>query len=124
MGDIAALVQYAETGEVETIRNSADSLAEKEMDKLKPSVISLNGRDRLVLCSPGVLNCQAPGGGNYSLSSLKDSLKTESASTVHEVRNRILYELESFSQGHPSERDQSVLVMEVKSRILKLTKSE
>ena len=124
VGDITALVQYAETREVENMRSSAASLAEKEMDKLKTSVVSLNGRDRLVLCSPGVLHCHAPGGESYPLSALKNSLQTESTSTVHEVRNRILYELESFSQGQPSERDQSVLVMEVKSRILKLTKSE
>ena len=122
VGDITALVQYAETGVVEALRTSAASLGEKSA--LKTNVVSLNGRDRLVLCSPGVLHCQAPGGDNYSLSALKKSLQNESTVSVHEVRNRILYELDSFAQGRPSERDQSVLVMEVKSRILKLTKSE
>lgn len=124
VGDITALVQYAETGEVESLRTSAASLEEKEMSGLKTNVVFLNGRDRLVLCSPGVLHCQAPGGDNYPLSALKKSLQTEFTSTVHELRNRILYELDSFAQGRPSERDRSVLVMEVKSRILKLTKSE
>lgn len=124
VGDITALVQYAETGEVEPLKTSASSLMEKETDQLKTNVVSLNGRDRLVLCSPGILNCQAPGGESYPISALKDSLKKESTASVHEARNRILYELDSFSQGQPSERDQSVLVMEVKSRILKLTKSE
>ena len=120
VGDIVALVQYAETGETEVIKPAASSLGEKE--RIKTNVISLNGKDRLILCSPGVLHCQAPEGKSYSLSALKDSLQVENTTSVHEVRNRIFYELESFAQGCPAERDQSVLVMEVKSRILKLTK--
>ena len=69
-----------------------------------------------------MLHCQSPDGDTYSLSALKRSLEDKSLSSVHEVRNKILYDLESFAQGRPSEWDQSVLVMEVKSRILKLAK--
>ncbi|MDE0119546.1 MAG: SpoIIE family protein phosphatase [Bdellovibrionales bacterium] len=122
VGDIVALVQYAETGEIETLSASAYSLEKKEIRKLKTDRISLNGKDRFILCSPGVLQCQSPGGDIYSLSALKGALQNKNLSSVHEIRNRILYDLESFAQGRPTERDQSVLVMEVKRRILKLAK--
>ena len=122
IGDIVALVQYAETGEIEVIKASAHSLEGKEVKQLKTSIVALNGKDRLILCSPGVLRCPSPSGDIYSLSALKQAVQNKNLSSVHEVRNKILYELESFAQGRPSERDQSVLVMEVKSRILKLAK--
>ncbi len=120
VGDITAFVQYAQTGETEIIKASVDSLERAEM--LKTNTVSLNGRDRLVLCSPGVLHGRSPGGETYPLSSLKQALQKELSSSVHEIRNKIVYELESFTQGAPLDRDQSVLVMEVKNRILKLTK--
>ena len=123
LGNITALVQYAETGEVEKLKTSATSLEKEQNSPLKTNVVSLNGRDRLILCSPGVLQCQAPGGDTYSLSALKQSLQNETTSSVHQVRNRIVYELESFAQGQPSESDQSVLVMEIKNHILKLAKN-
>ena len=122
VGDITALVQYAETGEVEELKTSHGSLVKKEVSHLKSDATSLNRKDRVILCSPGVLQCQDPNGETYPLLSLKKSLQNESASSVHEIRNRIIYELESFAQGCPSEKDQSVLVMEVKSGILKLAK--
>ena len=124
VGDIATLVQYAETGKVEIIKPSVKSLENTEISRLKTNVVFLNGRDRLVLCSPGVLDCRSPSGDIYPLSNLKKSLQNEFTSTVHEVRNQIFYELESFAQGCPSSKDQSILVMEVKKRILKLAKSE
>ncbi|MDE0519035.1 MAG: SpoIIE family protein phosphatase [Bdellovibrionales bacterium] len=120
VGDIVALVQYAESGEIKAMSASAGSLEKKEIGNLKTDKISLNGKDRLILCSPGVLHCQSPDGGFYSLSALKKTLQNKNLSSVHEVRNKILYDLESFAQGRPSEKDQSVLLMEVKSRILKL----
>ena len=124
VGDISALTCYSETRQMEELKQGAKGLKADEVKNLKTQTISLNSRDRLILCSPGVLNCQSPNGDTYPLSALKKSLKTEEASTVHEVRNRILYELESFAQGRPLKRDQSILVMEVKNQILKLAKNE
>ena len=122
VGNIIALLQCADTGEIKKLKASAVSLEKEQINRLQTDIISLNGRDRLVLCSPGVLQCRAPGGDTYTLSALEKSLQSESTSSVHQVRNRIIYELESFSQGQPSESDQSVLVMEVKNYILKLAK--
>ena len=120
VGNITALLQYVKTGEVEKLKSSPAGL--EKINKLNTHVVSLNSRDRLILCSPGILQCRNPGGDTYSFSALKKSLQSEKTSSVHQVRNRIIYELKSFAQGQPSENDQSVLVMEVKNYILKLAK--
>ncbi len=115
-GDITALLWRAEDGKIEIIKPLASTL----IKEVKTKTFSLNGRDRLILLSPGILQCRSPDGEKYSLSAF---LKLcEHASSVHELRNKILYALKSFAEGKPLERDQSVLVMEVKSKILKLTK--
>ena len=79
----------------------------------------------MVLCSPGVLT-ESPveGSSTYSLESLKKSLKEEKSSSVHELRNRIFYDVKSVAQGRPTEKDQSVFIMEVKKTTLRLTKTE
>ena len=115
-GDITALLWHAEDGKVEVLKSGANSL----LTPIKTKTLSLNGRDRFILCSPGVLKSRAPDGEEYGLSAL---LKLcERAGSVHELRNKILYALKSFAEGRPLERDQSILVMEVKSKILKLAK--
>ncbi len=124
IGDILAFVQYAETEEIEQLKVSAISLEKVEKRELKTRAVSLNSRDRLLVLSPGILFCKSREGKSYPLATLKKSFKTESSSSPHEVRNQILFNLKTFLDGKPSERDQSVLVMDVKSRILKLQKSE
>ena len=99
VGDITAFVRYAETGKVERLKAVAGSLEKKGIDKLKTLMRVLNGRDRLMLFSPGISFCQSSNGDIYPLSSLRESFQNENDSSVHEVRNRILYDLEAFSPG-------------------------
>ncbi len=113
-GNIVALVYHVERGEIKQLTPSTLKQSGKS-----PSVC-LNGRDRLVVLSPGVFQVRDLEGKQYTLSKVKKILKEEQASSVHEIRNRIFYELKVFSKGQASESDQSVLVMEVKPQILRL----
>ncbi len=124
VGDITVLVWQSESGEIQTIKPCMKSVDFNQKAQPQSGSVFLNGKDRLVICSPGILQAKSPAGESYSLASLKNLLKTEAESGVHELRNFILYELKSFCQGRPSQRDQSVLVMEVKNRILKLTQNK
>ena len=120
IGDISALVQSAESGQIRSLKKSALSLEQQG----KSYKIPLNGRDRLILLSAGVWHTRSPEGKSYALSQLKKILKEEQASSVHDLRNRIFYELKTFAKNQDSRSDQSVLVMEVQSRILKLATLE
>ena len=115
-GGIVALIYYTEREEIKKLKPSAGSLEIRG----KTQSVDLNARDRLIVLSPGVFQTRSLEGKQYTLSKIKKILKEEKASSVHEIRNRIFYDLKAFSKGRPSESDQSVLVMEVKQRILKL----
>ena len=121
VGDIAVLKQ--DEKKIHTLHSETENLF--DVKNIKTHTLSLNPGNRVVICSPGVLT-QTPveGGSSYSLESLKKSLKEEKSSSVHEVRNRIFYDLKSVAQGRPTEKDQSVFIMEVKKTTLKLTKIE
>ncbi len=41
---------------------------------------------------------------------------------VHELRNHILYEVQKFGQGSEPVRDQTLVVLEVKDKVIKLAK--
>ena len=42
---------------------------------------------------------------------------------VHELRNHILFEVHKFAQGTEPVRDQTLVVLEVKDKVIKLAKS-
>lgn len=116
IGNVAVFIQRA--GHKKPVQEIA---ADSNRMPSASNSISLNSKDRLILCSPGVLDCVDPSGQRFTTSYLKEIIDTESNSSVHELRNRILYELDKFCQGRPQNRDQSVLVMSVKHIALKLT---
>jgi len=120
IGDIVVLLYCAKTGGIDLLNTANHSLDKNSLAELKTEVLSLNAKDRLVVCSPGVLSSVNPEGDSFPLSRLQEVLKEESSNTVHELRNKIIYELKSFSNNTPSKRDQSVLVMDIKSNILKV----
>ncbi len=117
-------LSYCFFGKMSVFIHSASNTRElhptmQSVYNVKSHVVSLNSKDRLVVCSPGILNAQSPSGQRYSLLSLKQLIQKGANYSVHELRNNILYELDHFCQGHPRQRDQTVLVMSIKDRILK-----
>ena len=116
IGKVAVFVQR--TGHKKSVQ---EITVDSDRTQLKSHAISLNNKDRLILCSPGILSCLDPSGQQFTASYLKQIIEMEFDSSVHELRNRILYELDKFCQGRPKGRDQSVLVMSVKHTALKLT---
>jgi len=43
--------------------------------------------------------------------------------TVHDARNEILYQLQHFQKSPNAKLDQTVLVLEVKDRVIRLTRN-
>ena len=82
--------------------------------------ISLAPGDRLVMCSPGLLQTTDPNGNVWGAENLIDAWRSASKKGVHELRNEILYRQQSFANSPEPLRDQSLIVMEVQERIIKL----
>ena len=89
---------------------------------LKSAVIELNPKDGLVLCSPGILQRKNSKGTTFGAKNvIKAALRQKG---VLATRQNILFQADQFAKSAKSLKDQTVLIMEVKDRILKLTKTK
>ena len=76
--------------------------------------------DVTALCSSGLAERVNPKGEFLGAPPLLKILNSESAADPLSLRQRLLFEAESFAEGAPSRQDQTVVVIGVKKRILKL----
>lgn len=84
--------------------------------------LQLGARDRLILCTEGVIEAKSRSGEMFGKDRLGKAIHRAPRSGVHELRNEILYQLESFAESGEVERDVTVIVTEVKDRVIKLAK--
>lgn len=85
--------------------------------------LQLNPRDRLVLATEGVTQSQDPEGKMWGGEGLRESIRMAPRQGVHELRNEILHQNEKFTGRQSPLRDQTVIAMEVKDRVIKLAKN-
>ncbi len=122
IGSIAAVIQPHGQEESTWLQASTGPLKMGYAEKPLVNSLTLGPRDRLILCTEGVLSAQTQGGEIYGKDRLMKSLVRAPRSGVHDVRNEILYQVEKFSGLLEPNRDQTVLVTEVKDRVIKLAK--
>ena len=84
------------------------------------SVVSLDSGDRLILVSEGLSHCKSPGGEEFGWPRVMDSIQRIARGTAHDIRNEILFQAQKFAGLESPVRDQTVVVMEVKDRVIKL----
>jgi sigma-B regulation protein RsbU (phosphoserine phosphatase) len=85
--------------------------------------LSLGPKDRLLMCSEGLTSAQNSDGASYGLDRLIKAFVRAPRSGVHELRNEILFDIESFCGKSQPGRDQTIIVTEVKDRVIKLAKN-
>lgn len=93
------------------------------LEELKVNTIELQPLDRIILASAGVVLSQNEANQFFGSSGIDESIFNSPQRGVHDVRNEILFSAEKFSGRSEPQRDQTVLVLEVKEQILRLTKS-
>jgi sigma-B regulation protein RsbU (phosphoserine phosphatase) len=121
-GSVVALHQNANTGEVTALESSLGPLQLGVALPKSSKSIALNSRDRVVLCTRGVMDMRDGKGEAYGIERVTRSFLTGPKRGVHELRNHILYELNRFGQGAEPLRDQTLVVLEVKDKVIKLAK--
>jgi len=84
------------------------------------SVISLESGDRLVLVSEGIMGASNSSGEIFGLARIMDAIQRIARGTAHDVRNEVLFQAQKFACLEEPLRDQTVIVMEVKDRVIKL----
>jgi sigma-B regulation protein RsbU (phosphoserine phosphatase) len=64
-----------------------------------------------------------PTGESFGLDRLSQAVLKAPKSGVHEMRNEVLYQLEKFAESTEFSEDLTIVVTEVKERILKLARN-
>jgi sigma-B regulation protein RsbU (phosphoserine phosphatase) len=90
---------------------------------IENKVISLNPHDKLVLCSEGILKVLNSKNEKFGEERLFKAVLAASEAQVHDLRNELMIQVEKFSGGREIPQDITVLVLEVKDRVIKLAKS-
>lgn len=121
-GNLIALHQNFSTGEVQALDSELPPLGLDFSAPTASQSLLLSPRDRLVLCTRGVIEARNQGGEAYGMERVTRSFLSGPKRGVHELRNHILYEVQKFSQGAEPVRDQTLVVVEVKDKVIKLAK--
>ncbi|MFN9065747.1 MAG: SpoIIE family protein phosphatase, partial [Bdellovibrionales bacterium] len=82
--------------------------------------VKLEPKDRLLLFSPGLVASQNRKGEAWGVERLLEAWRNANQKGVHELRNEILYQQQRFTETSEVERDQSLIVIEVQEKIIKL----
>lgn len=122
VGDIAGFVQVHGQDALQRLMAQSSALSRGFNTEPQSTKISLNSKDRLILCSEGLTRETGKDGKTWGEGSLTDAIRQSPRQGVHELRNEILYRCEAFSGKTEPDRDQTVLVLEVKDKVIKLAK--
>ncbi len=122
VGNISGLLSVQGKDQPTWLEPSAGALRRDFDEKPLTHTIPLGSRDRLILCTEGVANAEKADGEKFGRERLMKTIARAPRSGVHDIRNEILYQVEQFSQMSEPVRDQTVLVTEVKDRVIKLAK--
>lgn len=123
VGDVPALLYSAGTGQLTQLESSAPPFSAKFDAALTGHKIMLNARDRLVLGTEGLVSTRNPANEPFGIERLSKAVLALPKGGVHELRNEILYRLEQFAETPDFNRDVTVVVTEIKDRVIKLAKA-
>nr|BFD58376.1 hypothetical protein CKG001_04830 [Bdellovibrio sp. CKG001]BFD61805.1 hypothetical protein BdHM001_04860 [Bdellovibrio sp. HM001] len=120
VGNIDGFMQvYGQEGLVELLP-TGPSLSKDFNTEPQSRVIQLNPRDRLILATEGLKMSQNSLGVNWGGHGISEAISRAPKQGVHELRNEILFANEKYSGKSDPVRDQTLIVTEVKDRVIKL----
>lgn len=119
---IGLLFSYA-SGKLQRLEWGAEPFQKAFQSEIKSSTLSLGPRDRIILCSEGVTQVTNQKGEVFGEERLYKTILAAPRLGVHDLRNEIFYQVERFAQGQTLPHDLTVIVTEVKDRVIKLAKN-
>lgn len=122
LGSIVGLLQNYSSGEIQALEISGPGLGKNFNETLKSKTVTLNPRDRLIFCTRGIEEAQNLDGENFGAERLYRAILEAPQRGVHEVRNNVLYRVSKFISGQEPKRDMTLVVAEIKDRVIKLAK--
>lgn len=121
-GELYAFHQDASTSKISALETTAEALKSGNQMKFVSDSIRLNPKDRLVFCSRGAVEAPNLEGESFGVDRLLRAIKECPKGDVHKLRNEINFQISQHSSGVEQQRDITVLVLEVKDRIITLAR--
>lgn len=122
-GDNYVFHYQAQAKKVEEIESYISAIDKKFKKKITSKTLALNPKDRIVFISEGIRQIENSNGIGFPREKIMDILESEGKKSVHEIRNEILFQIQKWSGKKELKKDITVLVAEVKERVLKLAKT-
>jgi len=121
-GDVIALHYDAGLGELKLLKSGVPAIGQAFNTEINSQSVVLNPRDKLILCTKGVIEARDLDGQQFGQDRLYKAVLEYAARGVHELRNQVFYQVQKFTSGQEPLRDLTVVVAEVKDRVIKLAK--
>lgn len=119
-GLISAYRQTPGQESLEFIEPIAPELTADFKNPFQTKTVKMQPQDRMLLASPGLVQAQNEKNEPWGAERLIDAWRGASKKGVHELRNELLYRQQSFLKDLEPIRDQSLIVIEVQEKIIKL----
>ena len=122
IGQICCLLYSFVNNEIHELKPCAQKFSMEDFHEVCNKKMALNQKDHLIICSPGLIECKNNKGEIYGVDRLKEVVQSCRSPGAHKMRNKIMHSIHSFSDKNTKNlsRDQSIVVMEIKDRILRL----
>jgi sigma-B regulation protein RsbU (phosphoserine phosphatase) len=122
VGLIEACIQIYDQEGIQTLEPCGPAFSKDFNTQPQSLKLQLNSRDRLVIVTEGLTLSQDSQGQNWGGERLREAIRMAPQRGVHELRNEIVFQNESFTGKTSPLRDQTVIAMEVNDRVIKLAK--
>ena len=123
MGNICALLQVVGKSSIQPLKAQTSALQKQGDLPTESVVVDLNPKDRILLATEGVIEAKNSSGESFGELGILSAVQNAPRQGVHELRNEVLFMAEKFSGRVEPVRDQTVLVTEVKDKVIKLARN-
>ena len=123
VGGVGVFLQKAGQEAVQRLKDQGPAIDASFNTQPQSVSLALNARDRLVICSDGVMAATNAAGKAFGEAGVLEAIRSAPRQGVHELRNEILFRCEGHAGKAAVDRDQTVIVLEVKDKVLKLAKN-
>lgn len=108
--------------EVVELEPTGEAFTKGFKGKIKSETISLNPKDCLIMVTDGIHQVKNSKGVAMDVNRVKKLITENAKKTPHQLRNEVFYQIQKWNGGKELTKDVTVLVAEVKDRVLKLAK--
>jgi len=123
IGNIDGFLQVFAQEQLVNLIPNGPSLQKGFNTEPQTQVVQLNPRDRLIFATDGLKSSKNSAGALWGVHGFSQVILRGPRQGVHELRNEILLANEKHMGQADPERDQTLIVTEVKDRVIKLAKN-